>query len=122
MPDAVLEAALDQLPLAPLPAGFTQRVMTHVNKPSIRFRLQPIDVIVPLVSVLMLGLIVAAGWSAFLAIESTPPLPSTPASSLLVAEDMTSWAMLICVTLFGGILSLAAICTFVWLETPRYHV
>lgn len=45
--DHRLDEALDRVPLAPLPEGFTRRVMRRIDRPQLRFRFTFLDLALP---------------------------------------------------------------------------
>jgi len=47
MYDPCVDEALDSMPLAPLPEGFTSRVMAKTERPQVRFRLTFLDLALP---------------------------------------------------------------------------
>lgn len=57
--DALLDNALNQLPLAPLPPGFSQQVMIAIaqSAPAVRFRLHFIDIVLAMFWALILAII-----------------------------------------------------------------
>jgi len=107
--DALLDSALDELPLEPLPSDFTRRVMAGVHAvqreampaASIRFRLQFLDIALALFCSLALILIWLATlwWTGLLSLEW---LPQAQAGLFLVEQLSLANASL----LFSGIILL----------------
>lgn len=90
--DTLLDSALNELPMAPLPSGFTTQVMAAIQAeaanptartarqtqpyPTIRFRLQPLDVALALFWSLVLIVIwlTTLWWTGALTIDWLPPV------------------------------------------------
>ena len=124
--DALLDSALDELPLEPLPSDFTRRVMAGVHAvqreampaASIRFRLQFLDIALALFWSLALIFIWLATlwWTGLLSLEWLPQaradfslveqMPLTNASLLFAGIMLLLLEMsllgLVGVNLFGG--------------------
>lgn len=60
MYDLRLDEALDSMPLAPLPEGFSRRVMAKIERPQVRFRLTFLDLALPAFFTLFTTIIVGA--------------------------------------------------------------
>ena len=60
MDDPRLDDALDSLPLAPLPRGFSHRVLAKIEHPQVRFRLTFLDLALPVFFTLFAAIIVGA--------------------------------------------------------------
>ena len=60
MYDLRLDEALDSMPLAPLPEGFSRQVMAKIERPQVRFRLTFLDLALPAFFTLFTTIIVGA--------------------------------------------------------------
>ena len=60
MNDPRLDEALDSMPLALLPKGFSRRVLTKIERPQVRFRLTFLDLTLPALFTLFATIIVGA--------------------------------------------------------------
>ena len=60
MDDPRLDEALDSMPLAPLPKGFSRRVLAKIERPQVRFRLTFLDLVLPTFFTLFATIIVGA--------------------------------------------------------------
>lgn len=60
MDDPRLDEALDSMPLALLPKGFSRRVLTKIERPQVRFRLTFLDLSLPAFFTLFATIIVGA--------------------------------------------------------------
>ncbi len=70
-PDLLLDAALDSYPLTPVPSGLVRRTLARIQpRPRPRFRLEFLDIAVPLFLVLF-GLLTI--WAAFWTLNYVSP-------------------------------------------------
>ena len=106
---AVLDAALDSYPLAPVPAGLIRRALARLEPhPKIRYRLEFIDLAVPVFLVLFLLLTVwAAFWtlnyvSPYWMLEWATQLEIGRQWFLFKAMRLPAWLPVL-VAIFGGI-------------------
>lgn len=128
-PDHLIEEALAQRPLACLPSGFVDRVVEQiqaapvpVTRSAIRYRLELLDVAVPLFGaclvVLALGL---TGHLAFLGIATPIRWPAVLPGAFrpLPAEWLSlNWLDLVGLLVFAEICFGALLCVWLWLDRP----
>jgi hypothetical protein len=109
-PDALLDTALDNYPMAPLPAGFVQATMARLIPP-VRFHLHFLDLAVPLVfSLLLLALFAVFFWLR----GTLTWLPLPPPNQLTAATIAGfSWPAILLVVVLGEVaLLLAGLASF----------
>lgn len=108
--DALVEAALDNHPLAPLPSGFVRATMARLTPP-IRFRFYFLDLALPfgftLVPLSLFGLFL---WLRGIITLAWLPVPSIPAANFAGISWPTVFFLLILVEitlLLAGLASVA---------------
>lgn len=105
--EALLDAALDAYPLAPLPAGFVRATMARLAPP-IRFRLHFLDVALPFGFALLM--VTVFGLFIWLSSTIAPANLSLPDLGALPALDIggISWAAVVFLILLGEVACLLA--------------
>lgn len=121
--DELIDSALAERPLAPLPAGFTERVMAQVQTAqaqsgaiAIRYKLELLDVALPLLAACLVVVVLAlTGQLTFLGVP--PPIDWTAALQSIEwsAPEWLDWiALLLVAELCFG----ALFCIWLWLDRP----
>jgi hypothetical protein len=105
--EAIIDAALDAYPLAPLPAGFGRATMARLVRP-VRFRLTFLDVALPF----GVALLMAALFGLFLWLRGTIALTGLTLPNFevvpAVAMGGVSWAAVVFLILLGEVACLLA--------------
>jgi hypothetical protein len=121
--DQLIDTALDERPIAPLPPAFVERVMARVHeapaataRPPVAFRLELLDIAVPLLlaCLVVLGLTLA-GQLAVLGIST--PL-DWPVMLQAARWSFPPWLDLFVVILFAELCFTALFCVWLWLDRP----
>lgn len=119
--DELIDSALAERPLAPLPAGFTERVMAQIQTAqtgaiAIRYKLELLDVALPLLVACLVAVVLAlTGQLTFLGIPSPVDWSAALQSIEWNAPEWLDWiALLLVVELCFG----ALFCIWLWLDRP----
>ncbi len=119
-PERLIDAALDAYPLAPIPPGFTARVMAEVRKPAVAFRLEFIDFAIPAFIALFSAVLLAAGMWAVLSIDRLTMLNLELQGKILLAHlavmpEQAAMAWIPLAVLCGGMAVVVGVCAGVWM-------
>ena len=95
--EALLDTALTTVPLAPLPDGFMARTLQRLPPravPAIRFRLDFLDVALPVgIAVFAAAILLVICWSTGILALNWFPAPATPLTlPSLTSLSLTTWA------------------------------
>jgi hypothetical protein len=122
--DLLVDSALDNLPLAPTPPGFTARVMAEVWRPVVTFKLDFMDFALPAFFALFASVLLAASLLAALSIDPLATMKLELQAKLLLAQilflpERMGLILLPLLALCGGAMLLVIIGLGVWaLRSP----
>jgi hypothetical protein len=121
--DQVIDSALAERPLAPLPAGFMEQVMAQIQTAqmqtsavAVRFKLELLDVALPLLGAcLVLTVLALSGQLAFLGVPAPVDWTAAAASLEWTAPGWLDWVGLL---LFAEVGLGLLFCVWLWLDRP----
>ena len=110
--DSVINTALKNYPLQPLPAGFISRTMSHITRPE-PFRLRPSDFAFPLaLAILVLVISTSLLWFNGLIPISWLPHPTFDPAGLIATLPLSWFPFAILVLFIEAVFGLTTVITF----------
>ncbi len=122
--DGLIDAALDSLPLAPTPPGFTARVMAEIWRPVVTFKLDFMDFALPAFFATFASVFLAAGMFAVLSMDQLSAIKLELQGRLLLAQVLLvpghlEFLLIPFLALCGGAFLLVIVAAGVWaLRSP----
>ena len=125
--NSLIDAALDEYPLTPLPPGFTNQVMSRVtalpiSTEPIQFRLQFLDVVLSFfwAGILSLGLILILWLMGQLAAPGAVDLQNSLTAVGQTGIMNLTWLGIGGALLAVEILFVVVVCVYLWLDQPQF--
>lgn len=124
--ERMIDTALDEYPLAPLPPGFVEQVMSRISAPQpvtpAPFKLQFLDVALPAFVAVFTAIVWGVG--SWLAGQwYLPWLPDSPVTMEPVQQAMSQlapWFSTSLILLAGSSVLIASLCLWLWLDRPQW--